>query len=197
MMNKLIAVIFSLVCAAAYAGTGTLNYSPSGASQIRMTTDGSGFYLNNVTIWDSVSGAYGLGINSSGQQTIANTSFAATQSGAWSMLPYTANTNYVRGAASATGTSATTLLPAATSLKNYVVAIQCYRSDTPGSPSTITITFNDSASTVIVLPNTGGGGGSNVPLTIPLVTATDTAFTFTSGTNTTTVYCNAQGYTGS
>lgn len=54
--------LMTLFVTSAFAGTGTLNYSPSGSSPMRMTTDGGGNNLNNFTLWDYSAGANGLGI---------------------------------------------------------------------------------------------------------------------------------------
>ena len=109
--------------------------------------------------------------------------------------PYANRENMVRGAASATGTGATTVIASAGgSLKNYITDVECGRTDA-GSTAAY-VTFNDSASTILVLPNGGGGGGNNKTFNVPIVTAAATAFTFTSSASITTVYCNAQGFKG-
>jgi hypothetical protein len=109
--------------------------------------------------------------------------------------PYAARELMVRGAASTTGTGATTLIAAGgASIKTYITDIECGRTD--AGTSAITVTFNDSASTVLVLPNSGGGGGNVKAFNVPLVTAANTAFTFTAGTGVTTLYCAAQGFSG-
>jgi hypothetical protein len=109
--------------------------------------------------------------------------------------PYANRENYVRGAASATGTGATTIIAAqGASVKTYITDLECGRSD--AGTSAIIVTFSDAASTVLVIPNSGGGGGNNKTFNVPLVTAANTAFTFTAGSGVTTLYCDAQGYTG-
>lgn len=45
------------------AGTTTFPVTPGAGSNIRETTDGSGFLLSNMTLWDSVAGANGLQVN--------------------------------------------------------------------------------------------------------------------------------------
>jgi hypothetical protein len=103
--------------------------------------------------------------------------------------------NLVSGSASATGTSATTIIVAFASPQFiYVTAVQCGRTD--AGTSAIHVTFSDTASTVMVIPNTSGGGANNMIFQQPLTVAADTAFTFTSSASTSTVYCNAQGFTG-
>jgi hypothetical protein len=101
--------------------------------------------------------------------------------------------NLVSGSASATGTSQTTIIAAPSGTRvNYITAVQCGRSDT--GTSAIFVTFNDDAATIMVLPNSGGGGGSNMTFPNPLMVAG--AFKFTASANTSTIYCNAQGFSG-
>jgi hypothetical protein len=102
--------------------------------------------------------------------------------------------NLVSGEASATGTAATRIIAAPTNTRRlYICSAACGRND--AGTTAIFVTFNDTSSTVMVLPNSGGGGGNSVVFASPLTVATATAFTFTSSANTTTVYCNAQGFT--
>jgi hypothetical protein len=102
----------------------------------------------------------------------------------------------VSGAASATGTAATTIIAAqGTGVKIYITGVQCGRNDAGTTASTVT--FDDGAATTIVLPNAGSGGINTISFNTPLVVAANTAFTFQSSASITTVYCNAQGYIGS
>ena len=106
--------------------------------------------------------------------------------------PYSIKELMVRGTATSTDTSAHTIIASAGgSLKNYITGVQCGRTD--AGSSALTITFNDSASTVLILP---AGGATNVVFNTPLATAAATAFQFTFGTGVTTGYCSAQGYVG-
>jgi hypothetical protein len=105
--------------------------------------------------------------------------------------PYANKENMVRGSASATGTSATTLISAQGSgVKIYVTGVQCKNT---GSATTF-VTLNDSASSVLIAPP--AGGDNEVYLT-PLVVAANTPLSFTAGASSSTIYCNAQGYAGS
>jgi hypothetical protein len=102
--------------------------------------------------------------------------------------------NLVSGEASATGTAATTIISAPTKTRRiYVTGAQCSRND--AGTTAIFVTFNDTSSTIAVLPNSGGGGANNMVFTSPLTVPTATALTFTSSASTSTVYCNAQGFT--
>lgn len=111
--------------------------------------------------------------------------------------PYANREVMVRGAASTTGTGATTVIAASgsASLKTYVTDIECGRTDAGTTP--ITVTLNDvggtGSGTVLIIP---AGGGNNKSFHVPLVTAANTAFTFTASSGVTTLYCSAQGFTG-
>lgn len=111
--------------------------------------------------------------------------------------PYANRENMVRGAASATGTGATTIIAASgsASLKTYVTDIECGRTD--AGTTAIFVTLNDvggtGSGTVLIIP---AGGGNNKSFHVPLVTAANTAFTFTASSGVTTLYCSAQGFTG-
>lgn len=98
--------------------------------------------------------------------------------------------NMLRGAASTTAATATTLIAAqGASVKTYVASIQCWNS---GASSSV-LTIDDSASTTLFVP---AGGGSNVIYQIPIATAANTALTFTPGTASTTIGCSFQGFKG-
>lgn len=104
--------------------------------------------------------------------------------------PYANRENYIRGYASTTGSTATTVIAAqGAGVKSYITGLQCWNT----SAATITVTLDDSASTVIICPT---GGGSNIVFETPLVTAANTAFTFTPGSAETTIGLSAQGYGG-
>jgi hypothetical protein len=112
-------------------------------------------------------------------------------------LPYANKENMLRGSASQTATSATTLIAAqGAGVKIYVTGVQC--SNTTGVPSSTTaspyVTLNDTGSSIVVVPPSGG---DNLTFTTPLAVAANTAFTFTPSAATSTIYCNAQGYAGS
>jgi hypothetical protein len=109
--------------------------------------------------------------------------------------PYANRENQVRGSVTSTDTAAHTIIAAGgASIKTYITDIELSRSD--AGTAAITVTMSDAASTPFVVPNNGGGGGREIHFQVPLVTAANTDFTCTSGTSTTTVTCNAQGFTG-
>ena len=73
----------------------------------------------------------------------------------------------------------------------YVNAVQCGRTD--AGTSAITVTFNDTASTVMVVPASHGGYVTfNSPSTLDV--AANTNFTGTASSGVTTLYCSAQGF---
>lgn len=115
------------------------------------------------------------------QDTAAETSLASI---AAALTP----ANPLRGAASTTGSGATTIIAAqgaGTQIK--VTSLQAWNT----SATTVTIQLNDSATTVLIVP---AGGGTNVEFSTPLIVAANTALTFTPSGAETTVGVNAQGY---
>jgi hypothetical protein len=102
----------------------------------------------------------------------------------------------VTGAASTTSTAADAIITFGggwnASYKIYVRSVQCGRND--AGTTAIKVTLNDTASTVLVVPNSGGGGWVTTTFESPLQVAADTNLTMTISTNTTTVYCSAQGF---
>ena len=110
-------------------------------------------------------------------------------------LPFANKENMVRGTASQTGTSATTLIAAqGAGVKLYITGVQCKNT---GSATTI-VTLNDNettgSGTVLIVPTSGG---DNEVYQTPLAVAANTALTFTPSTASSTIFCNAQGYVGS
>jgi len=111
------------------------------------------------------------------------------------VLPFANKENMLRGTASQTGTSATTLIAAQGSgVHIYVTGVQCKNT---GSTTTI-VTLDDNETTgggtVLIVP---AAGGDNEVYQTPLVVASNTALTFTPTASESTIYCNAQGYSGS
>lgn len=97
----------------------------------------------------------------------------------------------LQGSGNTTGTAATTIIAAqGVGVRMYINGVQCKNS---GATSTI-VTLNDSASSVLMA---SAAGGDNETFITPLVVAANTPLTFTPLAASTTVYCNAQGYTGS
>jgi hypothetical protein len=109
--------------------------------------------------------------------------------------PYAPRNLFVGGAATITGTGATTLLAAQGSgVKIYVTDLVCTRSDT--GTTAITGTLNDVNTTLIDIPNTGGGGGFEEHDLVPLQVAANTAFTITMSASVSSSHCHFRGYTG-
>lgn len=99
----------------------------------------------------------------------------------------------VRGTATTTGTSDTSLVAASGSgsLKTYVYSAQIVNT---GSTAAL-ITFKDGSggSTLGYTIAPASGSGSNIVFEVPLVTTANTAFYFAAGSSSTTVYASAQG----
>ena len=88
MRKLLIAALCCSLSSAAWAGSGTVNYTSSGGSPFRTTTDGSSNNIGQQTIWDATAGANGLTIGADhallsdvGQGASVTMQSAATGSG--------------------------------------------------------------------------------------------------------------------
>lgn len=98
------------------------------------------------------------------------------------------------GTATSAVNTAVTLVSSQSGFRLRITDVDCGRNDAGTSP--VTITFNDSLSTVLVLPNAGNGAEILRTYVTPMIVAASTALTFTVSTATTTVYCTARGYAG-
>jgi hypothetical protein len=110
-------------------------------------------------------------------------------------LPYANKENTARnaGSSSSTGTTITVLAASGSSgLKEYLVGLQCFRTDT--ATTALYVTLNDSASTTVPVPPVTTGAA--ITYMIPLVGTANTALTATLSASISTVYCNGQGYYG-
>lgn len=120
---------------------------------------------------------------------------AAGVAGSPVIAGHAAPASMVRGAASTTGTGATTVIASqGVGVKIYVTSLQVTRSD--AGSTAITVSLNDTSTSVFAIPNAGNGGGAVFVFPVPLVVAANTALQFTAGTGVTTLYCCAQGYSG-
>jgi len=109
-------------------------------------------------------------------------------------LPYAIPELFVKGSASATGTSSTSLIAAgAAGIKNYITSISIANTGT----STSLITLQDGSGGATLLTTIApAGGGLNITLPVPIATSAATALYFAAGTASTTIYLTAVGYTG-
>lgn len=98
MRKFIVTALCCLLSSAAWAGSSTVNYSSTGSSPFRTTTDGSSNNLTNVTIWDSAAGANGLSIDASNRAamnlgamggTAINSGCVASLSGLSTAIPAT------------------------------------------------------------------------------------------------------------
>jgi hypothetical protein len=78
--------------------------------------------------------------------------------------------------------------------KIYITDLTCTRNDT--GTTAVSVTLNDSATTIIDMPNNGGGGGFSHTYNVPLVIAANTTATITLGALINTTHCSATGFTG-
>jgi hypothetical protein len=103
--------------------------------------------------------------------------------------------NLVSGSGNATTTAQTTIIAAPPGTRRlYIRSIECGRTD--AGTTAISVVFSDDALSVLVVPNSGGGGGNSLALGSPLTVAAGAAFRFTASSGVTTLYCNAQGFSG-
>lgn len=117
----------------------------------------------------------------------------ATDSTGRVMMSWAPTAAMVRGTATTTGTSDTSLIAASgsASLKTYIKSVQIVNK---GS-TTALITFKDgNAGSTLGYSIAPTGGGSNIVFEIPLVTSANTAFYFAAGSASTTIYVSAQGF---
>lgn len=98
-------------------------------------------------------------------------------------------TNLTGSGSTATTAAATIIAAQGSGIRIFVNGVQCKNTGT----TTTIVTLNDSASTVLIVPTIGG---DNETYITPLSVAANTALTFTPTAGSTTIYCNAQGYTG-
>ena len=106
-------------------------------------------------------------------------------------MPYANKENMVRGNVTVGNTTPATIIASqGAGNKTYVTSIQIGNTGN----TTVMVQLNDSAASNFIAP---AGGGSNVQFPVPLVTAVNTALQATLSGNTTSVYINAQGFSGS
>lgn len=106
----------------------------------------------------------------------------------------TAHANMVRGNATVTTTSDTSLIAAGgVGIKNYVTAVQVANSSSTNCVITIKDGSGGSTLGYIAAP---ANGGAIVYYDIPLVSSSNTAIFFASNNAATTIFVSAQGYRG-
>lgn len=141
-------------------------------------------------------GVFVLGVRNDAHTDLTNTDgdyspIAVTPSGRV-QVTRAAHSIMVRGTATTTNTSDTSLIAAAgVGLKNYITGVQL--ANTGSTTSLITMKDGSGGSTLAqwIVP---AGSGSNIYLDIPIVTSANTALYFAAGSSSTTIYVNAQGY---
>jgi hypothetical protein len=109
------------------------------------------------------------------------------------VLPFANKENMLRFSGSTNVTTAFNLVPAqGASVKTYVTDIECGRTDS--GATAITVTFNDTGTTVLTIPPSGGWSKS---FQTPIVTAANATLTMTWSSAVSTAFCSVQGFKGS
>ena len=109
------------------------------------------------------------------------------------VLPFANKENMLRFSGSTIVTTAFNLVPAqGASVKTYITDIECGRTDSGLTP--ITVTFNDTGTTVLTIPPSGGWSKS---FQTPIVTAANATLTMTWSSAVSTAFCSVQGFKGS
>lgn len=106
-----------------------------------------------------------------------------------------ATTGDVTGTASQTSTTSTSLVGAVTSNKLYILTVSCSNS---GSSNSLVALQDGSGGTTLWSILVPAGGGNNIAASRPIfATTSGNALYFAPGTASTTVTCNAAGFSGS
>jgi hypothetical protein len=112
--------------------------------------------------------------------------------------PYANRENMLRCAVTITASTAATTCTGmgaqGSGVKIYVTDLCITRND--AGTSAVSMTLNDTATTIVDLPNNGGGGGFCKTYNVPLVIAANTAFQVTSGTSISSEHVSATGFAG-
>lgn len=141
-------------------------------------------------------GVMALGVRNDSMADLAGTdgdyTALATTSSGRVQTTRTAHSNMVRGNATVTTTSDTSLIAAAgVGVKNYCTAIQVANSSSTNCVITIKDGSGGSVLGYIAAPS---NGGAIVYYDVPLVTSNNTALFFASNNAATTIFVSAQGY---
>jgi hypothetical protein len=108
-------------------------------------------------------------------------------------LPYANPENFVKGTASATGTSSTSLIGLVSSQKIYVTSVAI--TNTGATTTYINLQDGSSGTTLYTLPAPAGGGSTHT-LPVPIANTAGNAVYFAAGNASTTIYVSAAGYSG-
>jgi len=172
-----------------------LGTAPTTAGMVNV----GGLVATNVAITDNPInlGVQGVSSENSAVTTGRKVQLVADLVGKLITMPYANKENFLSGVATATGTSAASVISAqGASVKIYVTgailantgattSLITIQNDPTGTPSTLAYTINPA------------GGGSNITFSPPLVSAANKAVGWTPGSSSTTQYITLIGYAGS
>lgn len=175
---------------ASVAGTTVVNGGLAGSISI------GGPNAQNVAITQNPVLIGGSGVSS--EPTVVTTgrlaAFITDLYGKLITSPYAGRDNFVKGTATTTGTSDTSVVAAAgANLKNYITGIYVFNT----GATTASITIKDgSGGATLLQSGAPTGGGSNIPLPVPIVGSANTAVYFAAGSSSTTISITMVGYKG-
>ena len=108
-------------------------------------------------------------------------------------LPYAIPELFVKGSASATGTTSTSLITAVASNSIYLTSVQVMNT---GTVTSQILLQDGNAGTTLAYAQAPAGGGSNITFPVPIKNTSGNAWYFAAGSASSTIYVSAQGYYG-
>ena len=109
------------------------------------------------------------------------------------VMPYSINQQFVKGSASATGTTSTSLITAVASNSIYLTSVQVMNT---GTVTSQILLQDGNAGTTLAYAQAPAGGGSNITFPVPIKNTSGNAWYFAAGSASSTIYVSAQGYYG-
>ena len=108
-------------------------------------------------------------------------------------LPYAIPEVFVKGSASATGTTSTSLITAVASNSIYLTSVQVMNT---GTVTSQILLQDGNGGTTLAYAQAPAGGGSNITFPVPIKNTSGNAWYFAAGSASSTIYVSAQGYYG-
>ena len=109
------------------------------------------------------------------------------------VMPYSINQQFVKGSASATGTTSTSLITAVASNSIYLTSVQVMNT---GTVTSQILLQDGNGGTTLAYAQAPAGGGSNITFPVPIKNTSGNAWYFAAGSASSTIYVSAQGYYG-
>ena len=109
------------------------------------------------------------------------------------VMPYSINQQFVKGSASATGTTSTSLITAVASNSIYLTSVQVMNT---GSVTSQILLQDGNGGTTLAYAQAPAYGGSNITFPVPIKNTSGNAWYFAAGSASSTIYVSAQGYYG-